>query len=120
MTKLITNNRKKYSYRAPVLRQPELDELLELSGMSFNSLVTEAIFGRNRFRPAEIIIASQTLVQATRIADLHIGIVDEIKLAGAVTETLVQKQLLEEIGRCRNEELIAIRTAVMSNSGFKT
>ncbi|NKB56920.1 MAG: hypothetical protein GKS00_11345 [Alphaproteobacteria bacterium] len=58
-----------YSYRPPEARRAEFEDLVSKSGLSFNAFITEAIFGRNRHRPAEIKLLACILGQCAAIAD---------------------------------------------------
>ncbi len=58
-----------YSYRPPEARRAELEILVSKSGLSLNAFITEAIFGRNRHRPAELKRLARILGQCAHIAD---------------------------------------------------
>lgn len=42
------------SWRPPASRQAEFDAMVSSSGLSANAFLTEAVFGKNRYRPAEL------------------------------------------------------------------
>ena len=67
------------SYRPPKELRQEFHARVESSGLSINAFLTEAVFGRNRHRPAELEKLAVILAKAAQISDqLH-----EISLAGS-------------------------------------
>ena len=59
-----------YSYRPPEDRRAAFERRVAESGLSVNAFITEAIFGRNRHRPAEMRLLSRLLGECAAIADL--------------------------------------------------
>lgn len=57
------------SYRPPQAREEEFDALVEQSGLAVNAFITEAVFGRSRFRPAELQHLARILATCAQISD---------------------------------------------------
>jgi len=92
--------RPKISYRIPKARETEFDALVEMSGLTQNGFITDAIFRRNRHNPAQ-----------------------QVRLVQILDETARIKANTQEQGLCSEEvarELMLIRTALMALLGRRT
>jgi len=93
------------SYRPPKGKTAEFDARVAASGLSANAFITEAIFGRNRYRPGELQALAGLLARTAHIGDrLH-----EIELAGIGANALP----IEAAQR----DLADIRTALIALMG---
>lgn len=96
------------SWRPPADKRTEFESRLKASGLSANAFITEAVFGRNRHRPAELRHLAQILAACADIKDqLH-----EIAISGAAAGHSLS---LEDI----TERLIEIRSALFILMGRK-
>jgi hypothetical protein len=103
------NTRRKRSYRPPKHLEAELERRVSVSGLSFNAFITEAVFGRNRHRPAE----NRKLAL---VLGLGQAIVERLKPFNAVAARDPEiKVLLEDIKLI----LIEIRSALFLLLGRK-
>lgn len=95
------------SWKPPIHRRAEFDQMVSESELSRNAFMTEAIFGGNRHRPGESKFLARILGMCQRIADkLH-----EIALSSPHNALL-----LEQI----RDELITIRTILMQALGRRS
>lgn len=97
-----------YSYRPPEARRAELEDLVSKSGLSLNAFITEAIFGRNRHRPAEIKLLARILGQCAAIAD-------QLRLIRSSSVSVDHTLLLESV----DARLKEIRSALFLLMGRK-
>ena len=85
------------SYRPPKELRQEFHARVESSGLSINAFLTEAVFGRNRHRPAELEKLAVILAKTAQISDqLH-----EISLAGTVNSALPIEAACDDLTEIR-------------------
>lgn len=92
--------RQKISYRIPKAREDEFDRLVQLSGQSINSFISDSIFRRGRRNSAQQIRLVQILDDTARIKS-------SIEAGGLESDEITR-------------ELKLIRTALMSLIGRQT
>ncbi len=85
------------SYRPPKELREEFHARVKSSGLPINAFLTEAVFGRNRHRPAELEKLAVILAKAAQISDqLH-----EISLAGSGDSALPIESACEDLTEIR-------------------
>ena len=85
------------SYRPPKELREEFHARVQSSGLPINAFLTEAVFGRNRHRPAELEKLAVILAKAAQISDqLH-----EISLAGADNSALLIEVACDDLTEIR-------------------
>ena len=85
------------SYRPPKELREEFHARVQSSGLPTNAFLTEAVFGRNRHRPAELEKLALILAKAAEISDqLH-----EISLAGSDNSTLLVEAACDDLTELR-------------------
>ena len=95
------------AWRPPIDRWDEFDARVSASGLSRNAFITEAVFGRSRHRPAELLKLAELLAQCAVIAD------ELRKYDPAGSESSAIKAQLSDA----RDRLTEIRAAILREGG---